>query len=169
MHVVPAEVRKENGDVDGCEQPCRCWELYLFFKRVSSVNCWAIFPVPRALLLNYVHMCVSVGGNVHVTTGAPGGQKKPPHFLRVEVTGGFKPPDWSAGNWIWDFCKSSRYFYCLQCRSIMARLSFHPQGQAFYARLVSTHENACLSLSLPSGALKVVHNHTLGFSAPHLC
>lgn len=30
-------------------------------------------------------MCVSVGGNGHVTTGAPGSQKKPPHFLEWKL------------------------------------------------------------------------------------
>ena len=39
----------------------------------------------RVLSLNYVHMCVSVGGNVHVVTGAHGSQKRPSHFLEWKL------------------------------------------------------------------------------------
>lgn len=155
----------ETGDVDGYKQPCGCWELYLFFKRPSSINCWASFPVPRVLPLNYVHMYVSVGGNVHVTTGALGSQKS--HVLKWELQVVVSLQTGGLGTEFGISVRAAGTFDCLQCRSIIARLSFHPQGLAFMPDYSNSWEPACLSLCLPSYALKVVQI-TLGVSAPHV-
>lgn len=156
MRVVPAD-REGTGDGgtgggDGCEQPCGCWELHLFSKRASSVKCSASFPAPRVLPLNYVHMYASVGGNVHVTTGARGSQKSP-HFLKWKLQVVVSLQTGGLGTEFGTSVRAAGIFDCLQCRSIIARLSFHPQGLAFYARLFSTHG----SLPASASASQAVH------------